>query len=122
MARPVRLEYANATYHVTARGNERRAVFRDDEDRERFTATLAEAVVLHGLVVHGWCPDAQPLSSADRDAEGQPEPGDGLAADHPTRSALTGAGGAAGISSRDGSRRSWWRPTAMRRSCCAMCI
>ena len=36
MARPPRLEFPGAVYHVTARGNERRAVFRDDKDREEY--------------------------------------------------------------------------------------
>jgi REP element-mobilizing transposase RayT len=44
MARPLRVEFAGALYHVTARGNERRAVFRDDEDRQRFLATLEESL------------------------------------------------------------------------------
>jgi hypothetical protein len=34
MARPIRVEYANAVYHLTARGNERRAIYRDDRDRQ----------------------------------------------------------------------------------------
>lgn len=55
MARPIRLEYPGASYHVTARGNERRVIFKDDTDRAMFVATLAEAVALHGLVVQGWC-------------------------------------------------------------------
>ena len=29
MARPLRVEFADAAYHVMARGNERRVVFRD---------------------------------------------------------------------------------------------
>jgi hypothetical protein len=33
MARPLRIEFAS--YHVTARGNERRVIFRDDQDRSR---------------------------------------------------------------------------------------
>jgi REP element-mobilizing transposase RayT len=33
MARPLRIEYNGAHYHVTSRGNERKAVFRDDTDR-----------------------------------------------------------------------------------------
>jgi len=36
MARPLRIEYAGAHYHVTSRGNERKAIFRDDTDREKF--------------------------------------------------------------------------------------
>jgi len=38
MARPLRIEYEGAHYHVTSRGNERKAVFRDDTDREQFLA------------------------------------------------------------------------------------
>jgi len=33
VARPLRLEVAGGVYHVTARGNERRAIYRDDADR-----------------------------------------------------------------------------------------
>jgi hypothetical protein len=36
MARPIRVEYAGAVYHLTARGNERKAIYRDDADRLRF--------------------------------------------------------------------------------------
>jgi len=30
MARPVRLEFSNALYHVTTRGNERKPIYRDN--------------------------------------------------------------------------------------------
>ncbi|HHO75255.1 MAG TPA: transposase, partial [Deltaproteobacteria bacterium] len=40
MGRPLLIEYPGALYHVTSRGNERRAVFMDDEDRHRFLMTL----------------------------------------------------------------------------------
>ena len=36
MSRPLRLEFAGALYHVTARWNAREAIFRDDEDRALF--------------------------------------------------------------------------------------
>src|SRR5687768_14935552 len=55
MSRPLRVEYEHAAYHVTARGNERRRIFRSDADRELFLQTLAQTVALHGLVVHGFC-------------------------------------------------------------------
>ena len=32
MARPLRIEYRRAYYQVTSRGNERKAIFRDDSD------------------------------------------------------------------------------------------
>jgi hypothetical protein len=35
MSRPLRLEFAGALYHVTARGNAREDVFRDDAERLR---------------------------------------------------------------------------------------
>jgi putative transposase len=41
MARPVRIEFAGALYHVIARGNERKPVFRDDEDRRDYLERLA---------------------------------------------------------------------------------
>ena len=42
MARAPRLEFPGAIYHVTARGNERRALFLDDTDRHGYVALLAE--------------------------------------------------------------------------------
>lgn len=55
MARPIRVEYANAVYHVTARGNERKAIYRDDADRLRFLETVEEAVGRFGVVIHAHC-------------------------------------------------------------------
>lgn len=55
MARPIRVEFPGAVYHVTARGNERRRTFRDDIDRQQFLATLEQSVSEHGLRVHEFC-------------------------------------------------------------------
>jgi putative transposase len=41
MARPPRVEFPGALYHVIVRGNERKAVFRDDADREHYLMRLA---------------------------------------------------------------------------------
>jgi REP element-mobilizing transposase RayT len=41
MPRPPRLEFPSALYHVTARGNERRALFRDDRDRDMYLARMS---------------------------------------------------------------------------------
>jgi len=46
MGRALRLEVAEACYRVLSRGNERRAIFFDDADRERFVA-------LPGLMAEG---------------------------------------------------------------------
>ena len=55
MPRPVRVEYPDAVYHLTARGNERRAIYRQDDDRRAFLATLGQAVTRFGLLVHAYC-------------------------------------------------------------------
>jgi putative transposase len=42
MARPLRIEYDGALYHVTSRGNERKAIFKNDSDRTLFLDTLTQ--------------------------------------------------------------------------------
>jgi putative transposase len=54
MARPTRIHAVDAWYHVTARGNERRAVFRDDKDRLHFLKLVGEGVERYGLRVHAY--------------------------------------------------------------------
>jgi REP element-mobilizing transposase RayT len=55
MARKLRVEYAGAIYHVMNRGDRREPIFRDDEDRKRFLATLGEACAKTGWQVHALC-------------------------------------------------------------------
>ena len=45
IARRLRIQYPDAIYHVTARGNGRRAIVRDDADRERLVEGLRRAAV-----------------------------------------------------------------------------
>ncbi|MFQ5686810.1 MAG: transposase [Candidatus Scalindua sp.] len=40
MARPLRIEYPGAIYHVTCRGNERKEIFRNNSDRKSFLEKL----------------------------------------------------------------------------------
>ena len=40
MARPLRIHYPDAVYHVTGRGLERRGIVRDDDDRGRWLDLL----------------------------------------------------------------------------------
>lgn len=54
MSRPLRLDHAGALWHVTSRGNERREVFRDDEDRREFLRLLGRAVDLFGWRLHAF--------------------------------------------------------------------
>jgi putative transposase len=55
MARKLRLQYAGAIYHVMNRGDRREAIFEDDQDRQRFLETLAEACQKTGWQVHAYC-------------------------------------------------------------------
>jgi hypothetical protein len=43
MARPLRIEYPGAVYHITSRGNARENIYLSDEDRENFLDTIATA-------------------------------------------------------------------------------
>ena len=54
MARPLRIERIGAWYHLTGRGNERRAIFRDDRDRQHFCELLAEMVERFRLRLHAY--------------------------------------------------------------------
>lgn len=54
MARPVRVEFEDASYHVMARGNGRQQVFFDDDDRKLFVQTLGEALDQYGLELIAW--------------------------------------------------------------------
>ena len=52
MARPLRIEYPGAVWHVTARGNERKNIFRSDADRRLLLEFLGEAVRRFDWIVH----------------------------------------------------------------------
>jgi REP element-mobilizing transposase RayT len=54
MARPLRIELPGGRYHVTARGNERRDIFRDDRDRRHFLELLGQLPERFGTVVHAY--------------------------------------------------------------------
>ena len=53
--RPLRLEFPNALYHVTSRGDRHEAIFEDDEDRVRFLEILGMVVLDHNWLCHGYC-------------------------------------------------------------------
>ena len=54
MARPLRIEYEGAFYHVTARGNERRKIFLSASDCLRFLAKLSEAIQKYHASLHAY--------------------------------------------------------------------
>ena len=55
MARKLRVEYPGAIYHLMNRGDRREPIFKDDQDRQQFIATLAEACAKTGWQVHALC-------------------------------------------------------------------
>lgn len=55
MARPLRIEYDGALYHITARGNERKPIFRDEEDRKIFLDTLTLTSKKYNWICHAYC-------------------------------------------------------------------
>ena len=55
MARPLRIEYENALYHVTSRGNARANIYSTDSDRHCFLEILGEVVSRLGWICHAYC-------------------------------------------------------------------
>ncbi len=55
MARPLRIIYPGAFYHVTSRGNEQKDVFKSQRDREKFLEYFASATERYGAVIHAYC-------------------------------------------------------------------
>jgi len=55
MARPLRIEYPGALYHITSRGNEKKIVFKDDHDRENFLGTLQHVNKRYHWICHAYC-------------------------------------------------------------------
>ncbi|MEQ1591682.1 MAG: transposase [Thiobacillaceae bacterium] len=55
MSRPIRIEFPDALYHVTARGDRREDIFEDDQDRQAFLLTLAQVVTQFNWLCYAWC-------------------------------------------------------------------
>ncbi len=55
MTRPLRIEYPGAVYHVTSRGNEKKAIFKDDQDRENFLNTVQHVNKHYNWLCHAYC-------------------------------------------------------------------
>ncbi len=54
MARPLRIEYEGAFYHVLARGERREDIFTQDGDKEKFLVKLAETAEKFRLLIHAY--------------------------------------------------------------------
>ena len=55
MARPLRLSFPGAVYHVTSRGNARQDIVADDRDRSQWLRLLAHVVDRYGWMCHAYC-------------------------------------------------------------------
>ncbi|MEN8177701.1 MAG: transposase [Pseudomonadota bacterium] len=55
MARPLRIEFAGALYHVTARGDRQEDIFLTDKDRQDFLSILEQVVERFNWLIHAYC-------------------------------------------------------------------
>lgn len=55
MSRPARIEFPNALYHVTARGDRREDIFEDDQDRQAFLQLLEQVIFEFNWLCYAWC-------------------------------------------------------------------
>jgi len=55
VARPLRIEYAGALYHLTARGNAQQKIYLHDDDREDFLKILQNACDRYHWICHAYC-------------------------------------------------------------------
>jgi len=55
MARPLRIEFAGALYHVTSRGDRQENIYESDTDRENFLLVLEEVCKQYNWSVHSYC-------------------------------------------------------------------
>ena len=55
MARPLRIEYQGAFYHITSRGNERKDIYKGEQDFIKFLSYLETGVKRYKAVIHVYC-------------------------------------------------------------------
>lgn len=55
MARPLRIEYPGAYYHIVQKGNEGREIFTSDNDKERFLSYLEDLNIRYHVMIHTYC-------------------------------------------------------------------
>lgn len=55
MTRPLRLEFAGALYHLTARGDRQEPIFLDDGDRRSFLDLLGKEIHQQGWLCYAYC-------------------------------------------------------------------
>jgi REP element-mobilizing transposase RayT len=55
MARPLRVEYDGAVYHILSRGNRAEFIFEKDKDKEHFLQILQKVIAKFGIELHAYC-------------------------------------------------------------------
>ncbi|MFV2032038.1 MAG: transposase, partial [Gammaproteobacteria bacterium] len=55
MARPLRLEFPGALYHITSRGDRREDIYEDDTDRDRFLEIFASVITRFNWTCYAYC-------------------------------------------------------------------
>ena len=55
MARPLRLAFEDATYHITARGNRRENIFYSDKDKSVFLKKMNETFEKYSFICYAYC-------------------------------------------------------------------
>nr|VFJ63687.1 MAG: REP element-mobilizing transposase RayT [Candidatus Kentron sp. DK] len=55
MTRPVRIQFENALYHITSRGDRQEAVYEDDTDRLAFLKILGDVIGTYNWICHAYC-------------------------------------------------------------------
>lgn len=55
MARPLRVEYEGAVYHISSRGNRAEFIFKEDSEKEYFLQILQKAVEKYGIELYAYC-------------------------------------------------------------------
>jgi len=55
MARPLRIEFKGAVYHITSRGNAKQAIFLAEKDFADFLSVLCSVVKRYHFILHAYC-------------------------------------------------------------------
>jgi len=55
MARPIRIEFSGALYHITSRGDRRENIYEDDQDRGCFLAILEQVIKDYNWICYAYC-------------------------------------------------------------------
>jgi REP element-mobilizing transposase RayT len=55
MARPLRIEFPGAVYHITSRGNAKQTIFLENQDRHKFLEVLSTVIERCSWLCHAYC-------------------------------------------------------------------